>query len=74
MEHYQTSNPDVWYPVFRTYWGAIFHMLPSAIFNPGVGMNLGAPRPKDQSQPIDLTFVENETQETKAADDSSAVQ
>ena len=68
MEHYQTSNPDVWYPVFRTYWGAILHMLPSAIVNPGVGMNLGAPRPKDHKQPTDLTFVENETQESKAAE------
>ncbi|WP_417392184.1 fatty acid desaturase family protein [Gimesia sp.] len=47
MDNYQADNPDTKYPVFTTYMSAIKHTLP-ALWNPGVGMNVGAPAPKKE--------------------------
>ncbi len=67
MESYQSAHPDVSYPVFNTYWDAIRHMLPSALFDPGVGMNRGAPRPEDQATVAQLDFAETYTGSARAS-------
>ncbi len=70
MTDYQRSNPDLVYPVFPTYRSAILDMLP-AIWNPGVGMNAGAPAPVAEKAQVEnfvadvsrdiLSDSENET-------------
>ncbi|QDT33857.1 fatty acid desaturase family protein [Thalassoglobus polymorphus] len=70
MAEYQTENPELKYPVFPTYWHAIADLLPSLIFNPGVGMNVGAPTPAEE-KPHDVSdFSEDVTAEILNKDDA----
>jgi len=63
MASYQSSNPEVHYPVFPTYMHAIADTIPAMIRNPGVGMNAGAPDP-DSELPHDISdFSEDVTKE-----------
>ncbi|EDL56403.1 fatty acid desaturase family protein [Gimesia maris] len=68
MDDYQEKNPDVKYPVFTTYWGAIIDMAPAFLFKPGVGMNAGAPPPGKEKKQID-NFVQDVAKEVIADDD-----
>ena len=68
MDDYQEKNPEVKYPVFTTYWGAIIDMAPAFIFKPGVGMNAGAPPPAKEKKQID-NFVQDVAKEVIADDD-----
>jgi len=69
MDDYQEQNPDLKYPVFTSYWGAILDMAPSFIKTPGVGMNAGAPAPAKEKKQID-NFVQDVAKEVLADTDS----
>jgi fatty acid desaturase len=43
LHEYERENPDVAYPSYERYWKAMLAMAPSMIFNPGCGVNAGAP-------------------------------
>ena len=61
MAQYEVENPSLDYPIFKTYWGAIRDLIPSLIWNPGVGMNVGAPPPSEE-RPHDVSdFSEDVT-------------
>ena len=42
MNEYLEQQPELQYPVFRTYSAAVWDMLPILIKNPEVGINAGA--------------------------------
>jgi hypothetical protein len=46
MTHSVGTNPEVAFPVFRSYWQAAGDVLPYLLWNPGCGMNVGAPPPE----------------------------
>lgn len=46
MNEYIDDHREVTVPVFDSYWKATLNMLPSMWRNPGVGVNVGAPLPK----------------------------
>lgn len=71
MDDYQEQNPDLKYPVFTSYWGAIIDMAPSFIKTPGVGMNAGAPPPAKEKKQID-NFVQDVAKEVLADTDHVA--
>ena len=70
MAQYETEHPELSYPVFNTYWGAILDLLPAMIFNPGVGMNVGAPPPHSEKQHDVSDFGEDITVEILNPDDA----
>jgi fatty acid desaturase len=43
MRRYIEERPDAGYPVFATYWQAVWHMVPYLFRNPGLGLNARAP-------------------------------
>jgi fatty acid desaturase len=43
LDEYRDANPNVAYPTYERYWKAMLAMAPSMIFNPGCGVNAGAP-------------------------------
>ena len=70
MSEYQSTRPDLDYPVFGSYTAAIWHLLPTIIKNPGVGMNVGAPPPADEKPHDASDFGRDVTAEILAADDA----
>lgn len=70
MEDYQRENPDLKYPVFPTYWHAIADVVPALIFNPGVGMNVGAPAPSQEKVSHVEDFGEDVTAEILGESDA----
>ena len=71
MDTYQQENSQKTYPVFGTYVSAMRHMLPSILFSPGVGMNVGAPAPTAEKQHDISDFGTDVTTEILAASDTA---
>ncbi len=71
MCEYVEQHRDINYPVFPTYWRASFAMLPY-LFNPGSGMNAGAPPPGRLKKSGQLDFVGDVVEEI-LADESPSV-
>ncbi len=72
MQEYQSQNSELRSPVFQTYWDAMCHMIPSAIRNPGVGMNVGAPAPATEKAHQLEDFATDVTYEILAPDDAAS--
>jgi fatty acid desaturase len=54
MIQYFKQNPDVRYPVYKSYWRAMYAMLPNLFRTPGCGMNVGAAAPEKQADVSDF--------------------
>jgi fatty acid desaturase len=65
MDQYLNENPDVRYPVYKSYWRATYAMLPNLFRSPGCGMNAGAAAPGKQADVRD--FVADASTEVLAA-------
>jgi fatty acid desaturase len=50
MDHYVEKQPELQYPMFRTYWEALKDAIPYMFKNPGVGMNAGAAAPNEEKR------------------------
>lgn len=72
MAEYQQQNPQTRYPVFKTYWRALLDTLPAVVWNPGVGMNIGAPAPADEKSHDIQDFGSDVTVEILAERDTAA--
>ena len=70
MSRYEQEHPEHVYPVFTTYRGAILDLLPAILFNPGVGMNVGAPAPHLERHHDVSDFGEDVTREILNRDDA----
>lgn len=68
MHEYAEKAEELQYPMFRSYWGAIWDMIPSLFINPGVGMNVGAPAPNEEKQKVE-NFVADVSEEVLSEDD-----
>lgn len=73
MHDYQTAHPELEYPVFRSYRSALWHLLPSIIRNPGVGMNVGAPAPAEEKPHDASDFGEDVTAQILGDNDAIVV-
>lgn len=62
MNEYVEKQPELQYPMFRTYTGAILDTIPYLFRNPGVGMNAGASAP-DQEKKQTENFVSDVVEE-----------
>lgn len=62
MHEYAEQAPELQYPMFRSYFGAVMDMLPFILRNPGVGMNAGAPAPDEEKKQTD-NFVADVVEE-----------
>lgn len=69
MREYQEENPELTYPVFTSYWQAIYDVLPAIAFNPGVGMNAGATAPSGEKSHDISDFGEDVVQEILQPED-----
>jgi hypothetical protein len=54
MIQYFKQNPDLRYPVYKSYWRATYAMLPNLFRTPGCGMNVGAAAPEKQADVSDF--------------------
>lgn len=72
MEEYMDQQPELQYPMFRTYAGAFLDMLPFLFRNPGVGMNAGAQAPGAEKMKTE-NFVADVVEEVLADDDRGRV-
>lgn len=70
MSQYVQQNPEISYPVFRSYWHALADVFPVIIRNPGVGMNVGAPPPSTEKPHTIVDFSEDVTSEILNPDDA----
>lgn len=68
MYEYAEKSEELKYPMFRSYWGAIFDMIPYIFKNPGVGMNVGAPAPNEEKKKVE-NFVVDVSDEILSEDD-----
>lgn len=69
MAQNQVANPQMVYPVFPSYLSAMRDMLPSMLFNPGVGMNAGAEAPDKATTQDGRELMDGDNVETLAASD-----
>ncbi len=70
MEQYISEHPEVDFPRYSTYLGAMWAMLPAMFKVPGVGMNAGAAPPKvAKNEGVD-DFVRDVTSEVLADEDA----
>ena len=72
MNEYAEAEPELQYPMFRTYRQAIWDMLPFLWKNPGVGMNAGAEAPDADKKKAD-NFVGDVVEEVLANTDRETV-
>ena len=72
MNEYLEKQPELQYPMFRTYSAAVWDMLPFLIRNPGVGMNAGAAAPDVDKQNAD-NFVADVVEEVLSEKDQGYV-
>lgn len=56
MNEYLLNNPDANYPVYASYLKATAAMLPFLWRNPGIGMNVGAPPPRQARSAVATNF------------------
>ncbi|TWT48234.1 Fatty acid desaturase [Thalassoglobus neptunius] len=70
MDQYQEEHPELSYPVFQSYWAAIADLVPSMVFNPGVGMNAGAPAPAVEKSHDVNDFVQDVAAEVLGQEDA----
>ncbi|MBI1311523.1 fatty acid desaturase [bacterium] len=62
MKEYVEKQPELQYPMFRTYTGAVLDTIPFMFRNPGVGMNAGSEAP-DQEKRQTENFVADVVEE-----------
>jgi hypothetical protein len=72
MNEYLEQQPELQYPMFRTYSAAVWDMLPILIKNPGVGMNAGAAAPDVDKQNAD-NFVAGVVEEVLSEKDQGYI-
>lgn len=72
MSEYVEKQPDLQYPMFRTYSAAVWDMLPFLFRNPGVGMNAGADAPDAEKQAAE-NFVADVVEEVLSDNDRGRV-
>jgi fatty acid desaturase len=72
MRRYHAQPDAAPYPLFPTYAAAVRHMLPALLWNPGVGMNAGAPAPPCTTRSDCSEFVADVTTELHTQDAVSA--
>jgi fatty acid desaturase len=68
MNEYVEQQPELQYPMFRTYTGAVLDTIPFMFRNPGVGMNAGAAAP-DQEKKRTENFVSDVVEEVLSDQD-----
>ena len=68
MNQYAEKQPELQYPMFRTYTGAVLDMIPYMFRNPGVGMNVGAEAPGDEKKQTE-NFVQDVVEEVLSEED-----
>lgn len=72
MNEYVEKQPELQYPMFRTYSAAVWDMIPFLIKNPGVGMNAGAAAPDADKTDAD-NFVADVVEEVLSDNDVGRV-
>lgn len=72
MNEYVEKQPELQYPMFRTYSGAVRDMVPFLFRNPGVGMNAGAAAPNSEKKSAE-NFVADVVEEVLAENDQGRV-
>jgi fatty acid desaturase len=72
MHEYAASEPELQYPMFRTYRAATWDMLPFLFKNPGVGMNAGAAAPNADKKKAN-NFVGDVVEEVLADSDREKI-
>lgn len=72
MNEYVEKQPELQYPMFRTYSAAVWDMLPFLIKNPGVGMNAGAEAPDAEKKAAE-NFVADVVEEVLSDNDRGRV-
>lgn len=73
MQDYLQHEPEVRYPVFRTYGRAVIDMLPCLLKNPACGVNAGQPLGASSLEQVE-DFIPDSTEATrssKATDEST---
>jgi len=72
MNEYVAKQPELQYPMFRTYSAAVWDMIPYLIKNPGVGMNAGAAAPDAEKKSAE-NFVADVVEEVLSDNDRGRV-
>lgn len=68
MQEYVEKQPELQYPMFRTYGGAILDTIPYMFRNPGVGMNMGGVAPDKEKKKTE-NFVADVVEEVLSEED-----
>lgn len=72
MNEYVEKQPELQYPMFRTYAGAVWDTIPYLFRNPGVGMNAGAAAPDAEKKAAE-NFVADVVEEVLSDNDRGRV-
>lgn len=70
MKEYQETHKELQYPVFKSYRAALIDLAPAILFNPGVGVNAGAPQPAAEKNHDISDFGEDVTAEILSSEDA----
>lgn len=68
MKEYVEKQPELQYPMFRTYGGAILDTIPFMFRNPGVGMNICGVAPEQEKKQTE-NFVSDVVEEVLSEED-----